>query len=94
VEFKRTWRGGWSPSAEKLIAETKAVGLDGLDVSRKGPVDARFVRKIHAAGLKLYIWTVDSATKARELTAAGVDGVTTNKPQWLRARMGVVGLRG
>lgn len=91
VEFKRTWRGGWSPSVEKLIAETKAAGLDGLDVSRKGPVDVRFVRKVHAAGLKLYIWTVDSPGKAKELTAAGVDGITTNKPQWLRDRMGVRG---
>jgi glycerophosphoryl diester phosphodiesterase len=91
VEFKRTWRGGWSPSLKQLIAETKAAGFDGLDVSRKGPVEGQFVRKIHAAGLKLYIWTVDSASTAKGLVAAGIDGITTNKPQWLRERIGATG---
>ena len=87
AEFKRTWRGGWSPSAEKLIAGAKAAGLDGLDVSRKGPVDAIFAHKVHAAGLKLYIWTVDSPATARRLNTAGVDGITTNKPGWMRDRL-------
>jgi glycerophosphoryl diester phosphodiesterase len=86
AEFKRTWRGAWSPTAEKLIAGTKAAGLDGLDLSRNGPVDAAFTRKVHEAGLKLYIWTVDSPAAAKKLVASGVDGITTNRPGWLRER--------
>lgn len=86
VEFKRTLRG-WSPKAERLIEQVAAAGLDGLDVSGKGPVDADFAAKVHDAGQKLYIWTVDDATKARELMNAGVDGITTNKPGWLRKQL-------
>jgi glycerophosphoryl diester phosphodiesterase len=88
-DFRRTWRGGWSPSAETLIQRARAAGLDGLDVSGRGPVDATFVEKVHAAGLSLYIWTVDAPAKARRLAAAGVDGITTNRPGFLRERLGL-----
>jgi glycerophosphoryl diester phosphodiesterase len=84
--FKRTLRG-WSPTAERLIQSAREAGLDGLDVSGKGPVDGTFTRKVHDAGLKLYIWTVDLPARARELAAAGVDGITTNRPGWLRDRL-------
>jgi glycerophosphoryl diester phosphodiesterase len=85
--FRRTLRG-WSPKAEKLIERATETGLDGLDVGGRGPVDAAFARKVHDAGLKLYIWTVDSPAKAKRLIAAGVDGITTNKPGWLRSELG------
>ena len=84
--FRRTLRG-WSPKAEKLIERATEAGLDGLDVGSNGPVDPAFARKVHQAGLKLYIWTVDSVSKAKRLIAAGVDGITTNKPGWLRAQL-------
>lgn len=86
AEFKRTLRG-WSPQAERLIEQVAGAGLDGLDVSGKGPVDADFAAKVHNAGQKLYIWTVDDPAKARELMTAGVDGITTNKPGWLRGQL-------
>ncbi len=86
ADFKRTLRG-WSPTAERLITQAKEAGMDGLDVSGKGPIDAEFVRKVHEAGLRLYIWTVDSPKLARKLAAADVDGITTNKPAWLRSEM-------
>ena len=85
--FRRTLRG-WSPKAEKLIERATEAGLDGLDLGGRGPVDAEFARKVHQAGLKLYIWTVDSVSKAKRLIAAGVDGITTNKPGRLRSELG------
>src|SRR5262249_26716894 len=87
AQFRRAWNGAWSPKAEALIRQAKAAGLDGLDLSSKGPVNATFAGKIHAAGLKLYIWTVDSPGKARKLIDAGVNGITTNRPEWLQARL-------
>lgn len=86
-DFKRAWNGRWTPNAERLVAQATEAGLDGLDVSGRGPVDAAFARKVHEAGLKLYIWTVDAPAKARRLIAAGVDGITTNKPGWLRSKI-------
>lgn len=86
--FRRGWHGRWRPTAEKLIEHARAAGLDGLDLGANGPVNAAFVEKVHAAGLKLYIWTVDSPARARRLIAAGVDGITTNRPAWLRKQLG------
>ena len=85
--FRRNWRGGWTPTAEKLIAQAKEAGLDALDVGGRGPVNRIFTAKVHAAGLNLYIWTVDAPAKASRLAAAGVDGITTNRPGWLREKL-------
>ena len=86
AEFKRTLRG-WSPRAETLIEKAKAAGLDAMDLDGRGPLDAEFVGKVHATGLKLYVWTVDAPARAEKLRTAGIDGVTTNKPGWLRKQL-------
>jgi glycerophosphoryl diester phosphodiesterase len=86
--FKRNWRtGGWLPTAGQLVAQAVEARLDGLDLDAQGPIDARFVKKVKAAGLKLCVWTVDSPSQAKKLAAAGLDGITTNRPGWLRQRL-------
>jgi glycerophosphoryl diester phosphodiesterase len=75
-------------SPDELIAKAKAAKLDGLDLSFKGPIDATYVKKVKDAGLKFYAWTVDDAVEAKKLVAFGVDGITTNRPQWLREQLG------
>jgi glycerophosphoryl diester phosphodiesterase len=77
---------GRLPLAE-LVARTRAAGLDGLDLEVTFPIDVGFVQQIRAAGIKLYVWTLDDSSPARDLIAAGVDGITTNRPGWLRERL-------
>lgn len=79
--------GAWSPTAGELIHKAKSAGLDGLNLSYKGPLDAAFVKQTHAAGLKFYVWTVNDAEIARKLVAAGADGITTDRPGWLRGQL-------
>jgi glycerophosphoryl diester phosphodiesterase len=78
---------GQIPTIEDLIAKTKAAALNGLDLDFKFAIDAAFVGKVKAAGLELYTWTVDDALVARRLASAGVDGITTNRPAWLREQL-------
>lgn len=73
---------------DSLARRAKADGLDGLDVHWSG-VTRRFVRAVKAAGLRLYIWTVDDPIQAARLKAMGADGITTNRPGRLRTRMAV-----
>jgi glycerophosphoryl diester phosphodiesterase len=75
-----------SPAAT-LVARAKEAGLDGLNLDRRFPFDVEFVQVLHAAGLRVHVWTVDDARRARELAAAGVDSITSNRPGWLRARL-------
>jgi glycerophosphoryl diester phosphodiesterase len=79
--------GKWTPTPDSLIEKAKAAGLEGINLSSKGPLDAAFVKKTHAAGLKFYVWTVDDAAIAKKLLADGVDGITTNRPEWLREQL-------
>jgi glycerophosphoryl diester phosphodiesterase len=88
AEFKQDKAtGAWAPTAEELIAQAKAVGADGLDLSHKGPLDREFVRKVRAAGLGLYVWTVDDPAIAKRMVELGVDGITTNKAAWLAGQL-------
>ena len=87
-KFRRHWRTGrWSPAAEELIAAAQEIGVDGLDLDARSPVNSALIEKLGAAGLKVYVWTVDSPAKASQLVAAGVDGITTNRPGWLREQI-------
>jgi glycerophosphoryl diester phosphodiesterase len=70
-----------------MIEQTRAAGLEGLNLNYQFPFDTAFVGKVKAAGLKLYAWTVDDAEAARKLVEFGVDGITTNRPAWLREQL-------
>lgn len=50
-------------------------------------VDARLVRAVHAAGLRLRAWTVDDPERAVELAGLGVDALITNEVATLRSRL-------
>jgi glycerophosphoryl diester phosphodiesterase len=86
-DYKPDKATGKYPDVDDLIGKAKAARLDGLNLNEKFPLDAATVAKIHAAGLKLYTWTVDDAAKAQNLIRAGADGVTTNRPAALRREL-------
>lgn len=44
-----------------------------------------YIHAAHKNGIKVYVWTVNSADDMRKLIAAGVDGIMTNKPDVLAA---------
>jgi glycerophosphoryl diester phosphodiesterase len=78
--------GQWSPTTAEMIAIAKSAGADGLDIDQRFPVE-EMVADAHAAGLSLYVWTVDDPAHTRALIAAGVDGVTTNRAAWMRQQL-------
>ncbi|KPL13187.1 hypothetical protein AMJ85_00145 [candidate division BRC1 bacterium SM23_51] len=76
----------WIPHDPKLVQTAKDKGLDGVDVHYAG-VTKEFVRAAKASGQKLYVWTVDDPNEAIRLVQLGVDGITTNRPEWLREQL-------
>jgi glycerophosphoryl diester phosphodiesterase len=79
--------GAWSPTVEELIAQAKSINADGLNLLHQGPLDRESVRRIHSAGLKLFVWTIDDLEIARRFADMGVDGITTNRGQFLNQRL-------
>jgi glycerophosphoryl diester phosphodiesterase len=71
----------------QVIEKATSAKLDGLDLNWRFPIDRESVARVHDAGLKLYTWTVDDPKIARREADAGVDGITTNRPGWLREQL-------
>ncbi len=75
-------------TADELIAKAKEIKADGLDLSATPAVlDKAFAAKIKAAGLKLYVWTVNDADLAKKMIEVGAESITTDKPGWLREQL-------
>ncbi|ROO83769.1 glycerophosphoryl diester phosphodiesterase [Actinocorallia herbida] len=78
-----------------LDADPVAVAKD-LGVTAYNPTgdaliaDPKAIADLHAAGIAVMAWTVDSAAQWKKLDEAGVDGVITNRPAelvgWSAAR--------
>ena len=86
-DHKKQGPSGQYPALAPLITRAREAGFEGLNLNFNWPIDKKFVHEVKAGGLKLFVWTVDDAAVAKRLTQAGVDGLTTNKPQWLRGQL-------
>jgi glycerophosphoryl diester phosphodiesterase len=73
-------------TAEQLIAQAKEVMADGLGLSATDALDSEFAAKVKKAGLRLDVWTVNDPAVAKRV-AGMVDGITTNRPAWLREQI-------
>jgi len=88
VSIKRDKRTGeWNHTADELISKAKSLHADGLDLSACDFIDAVFGRRVKSERLGLYVWTVNDPAVARQMIAAGVQGVTTDRPAWLREQL-------
>lgn len=78
---------GLVPPVGELVEKVRAAKLDGLDLNHGFAIDEAFVARVKQAGLQLHVWTVDDAKIAQKLAKLGVDGITTNRPGWLREQL-------
>lgn len=79
--------GEWTPGIDRIISTASRIGADGVDVSAKPPLTRDFVRRCRDAGLSVHAWTVDDPTQANELSALGVESITTNRPAVVRREL-------
>lgn len=79
--------GKQTPPAEELIRGAKEAHVDGLDLSAHEVIDRTYASKIRDAGLKLAVWTVNDPALARQMIDAGVEGLTTDRPGWMREQL-------
>ena len=90
--------GRWEPSVESLVKKGTGAGLNGLSLGNMGSQGAtdnsaladylRRMRKATTArDLSFYVWTVDSPRMGKLLSGLGLDGITTNRPAFLKSQI-------
>jgi len=70
----------------KWIDKASDAGLDGLNFRYKG-ISKEYVEAVHRSGMKMFAWTVDDPEDAARLIEFGIDGITSNRPAWLREQL-------
>ena len=84
TEIKQTSSGVWRPTAQQIVATAKGIGADGVDLeARPEALDEAFLGHLRAADLEVHVWTVNDEKLARRMIDLGVDGITTDRPDWL-----------
>lgn len=73
-------------SLEEVIQIAKQNNLDGLDLSYR-LITPELMQRMEKAGLGVYAYTVNDVEIAQKLAALKVDGITTDRPQWLKEQL-------
>jgi glycerophosphoryl diester phosphodiesterase len=77
---------GYDPIPLERVAEAKAAGFTGINVSHHG-VAPSLVAACREAGLPLLAWTVNDPARARLLVDMGVEAITTDRPDIILAEL-------
>ena len=80
------------PAIVPTLADTKAAHLAGINIGFKGqtntPAFAAYLRQIRTQTrrqkLGLFVWTINTPTQARQLKNIGFQGITTDRPAFIR----------
>src|SRR6056297_1876921 len=88
VARMRALRPDWPVGilAARAIGDLTALGADFLAVNT-GQISGQLLRRAHAAGKRVHVWTVDDPRAMSRMISMGVDGLITNKPGLARKVM-------
>ncbi|MFZ2956164.1 MAG: glycerophosphodiester phosphodiesterase [Candidatus Ozemobacteraceae bacterium] len=90
LETKKDPKTGLIPPYDVAVLEqVKENNLNGVDVCHKN-LDETFVKAVHDQGMKIFVWTVDRPKDAVRLKKIGVDGITTNRSDFIRKALSLV----
>lgn len=89
VGFKQQDDGTWTPDAESIAAAVRQTGADGVGLRGERKVlDDLFFAQLSALGVEeAHVWTIDDPADAQYFRDLGVFGITTNRPQFIRASL-------
>lgn len=78
--------GEWQPAARSILASLARNGASGLGTQAQLEViTPEFIEQLRDAKLGFHCWTVDDAPTAAQFQSLGVDSITTNVPDFIRA---------
>ncbi len=72
------------------ISEAAATGARVVGWNHED-LDTAAIQRAHDQGLRVWAFTVNEEAKARQLIASGIDGLITDRPQWMRNLIETIG---
>jgi len=93
-EFKACWLSSFEkasplrPASAQVLETLRGIDADGFSSKADPRVDADYLTPIRTAGFEYHCWTVDDPAVARRFHRLGALSITTNRPGWLRERLG------
>jgi glycerophosphoryl diester phosphodiesterase len=61
--------------------------LHGVNIENIPKFDKEYIERCRQNNLYVYCWVVNDETRAKYLVDSGIDGITTDRPGWLRKRL-------
>ncbi len=85
VKKMRSIRPDWKIGllSTTAIGDLTSLDTDFLAVSR-GMATAGFIRRVHEANKKIYVWTINDQVSMSQMISLGVDGLITDEPEMAR----------
>ena len=85
VKKMRSIRPDWKIGllSTTALGDLTSLDTDFLAVSR-GMASAGFVRRVHEANKKIYVWTINDPVSMSQMISLGVDGLITDEPEMAR----------
>ena len=81
IQRFRALRPSWTVGllSSKAIGKISDLDVDFLAINMAAAKPA-FIRRIHSAGKKVYVWTVNDQISMAQMMSLGVDGLITDEP--------------
>ncbi len=80
------WLSSKKADVDARWEEVKANGLDGINLHHS-IIDRDLIEKAHKDNLGVLCWTVDKMDDVHRLINIGIDGITTNRPGYIREQL-------
>jgi len=77
----------WHIMKKKIKNKLLIHNLDGVNVYEKNLINKKIVSYFQKNGLSIYAWTVNDPAKALKLVKSGINGITSDKPTWLKNKI-------
>jgi glycerophosphoryl diester phosphodiesterase len=71
----------------KIIEAVLNNKFNGINIRYSKYLNKYFIKKIHEKGLKIFVWTVNSIESSENLIKLEVDGITSDRPFWLKKQL-------
>lgn len=73
-----------APVFNAIIKQALQMQMDGINIELNPYITTDLIKKTQGSGLKFYTWTVNDSKTAEFMASAGIDGMTTDRPAFLK----------